>query len=133
MSMTDPISDMLTRIRNATVPRHQFVDIPRSSLKEKMAEVLKREGFIKEYKVIKDTKQGILRVELTYGEKREKDVLQGLKRISTPGKRVYVNSKEIPQVLDGLGIAILSTNKGILTDKECREQNVGGEVLCYIW
>jgi small subunit ribosomal protein S8 len=133
MSMTDPIADMLTRVRNATVPKLEIVDIPRSNMKIKIAGILKREGFIKDYTVVKDEYQGVLRIEMGFSEKGKKDALQGLKRISKPGRRVYVSGKDVPKVLNGLGIAILSTNKGVLTDKECRKIGVGGEVLCHIW
>lgn len=133
MSMTDSIADMLTRIRNAATAKRDVVNIPYSKLKEQIANILKMEGYIKDFHVVKDEKQGILRVELIYFDKDQKCVVQGLERISKPGKRVYVKGKEIPQVLGGLGVAILSTNKGVLTDRECRKQNIGGEVLCYIW
>ena len=133
MSMTDSIADMLTRIRNAATAKRDAVNIPHSKLKEQIANILKMEGYIKDFHVVKDEKQGILRVELIYFDKEQKCVVQGLERISKPGKRVYVKGKEVPQVLGGLGVAILSTNKGVLTDKECRKQNIGGEVLCYIW
>ena len=133
MSMTDPIADMLTRIRNATIPRLEIVDVPRSNMKEKIADILKKEGVIKDYTVVKDKYQSVLRIEMGFSKKGTKDALQGLKRISKPGRRVYVNGKDVPKVLNGLGIAILSTNKGVLTDKECREMGVGGEVLCHVW
>ncbi|KPC77614.1 30S ribosomal protein S8 [Laceyella sacchari] len=132
MVMTDPIADMLTRIRNANMVRHESVEFPASRIKREIAEILKREGFIRDAEYIEDNKQGIIRIFLKYGQNNEK-VITGLKRISKPGLRVYVKSNEIPRVLRGLGIAILSTNKGILTDKEARQNKVGGEVLAYIW
>lgn len=132
MVMTDPIADMLTRIRNANMVRHESVEFPASRMKREIAEILKREGFIRDAEYIEDNKQGIIRVFLKYGPNNEK-VITGLKRISKPGLRVYVKANEIPRVLRGLGIAILSTNKGILTDKEARQQKVGGEVIAYVW
>lgn len=132
MVMTDPIADMLTRIRNANMVRHESVELPASRVKREIAEILKREGFIRDAEYIEDSKQGILRIFLKYGANNEK-VITGLKRISKPGLRVYAKSTEVPRVLRGLGIAILSTNKGIVTDKEARQQRVGGEVLAYIW
>lgn len=132
MSVTDPLADMLTRIRNASSARHEKVDIPNSRLKEAIAKVLKDEGYIKNFKVLVDErKHGILRISLKYDANRRGFI--NLKRISKPSKRVYVGKDEIPSVLKGLGISILSTSKGILTDKEARRANVGGEVLCYIW
>ncbi|MGI6149475.1 MAG: 30S ribosomal protein S8 [Firmicutes bacterium] len=132
MVMTDPIADMLTRIRNANSVKHDSVDIPSSKLKVELARILKDEGFIREYKVIDDGKQGILRVYLKYTAQKGQ-VIQGLKRISKPGLRVYANKHEVPRVLGGLGIAILSTSKGVITDKDARKQGVGGEVICYVW
>ncbi|MBA4603183.1 30S ribosomal protein S8 [Thermoactinomyces mirandus] len=132
MVMTDPIADMLTRIRNANMVRHESVEFPASRVKREIAEILKREGFIRDAEYIEDNKQGIIRVFLKYGANNKK-VITGLKRISKPGLRVYVKANEIPRVLRGLGIALLSTNKGILTDKEARQQKVGGEVIAYIW
>ncbi|KFZ39527.1 MULTISPECIES: 30S ribosomal protein S8 [Thermoactinomyces] len=132
MVMTDPIADMLTRIRNANMVRHESVEFPASRMKREIAEILKREGFIRDAEYIEDNKQGIIRIFLKYGPNNEK-VITGLKRISKPGLRVYVKANEIPRVLRGLGIALLSTSKGILTDKEAREQKVGGEVIAYIW
>lgn len=132
MSVTDPLADMLTRIRNASSARHEKVDIPASRLKEALAKILKNEGYIKNFKVLVDErKHGILRISLKYDAGRRGII--NLKRISTPSRRVYVGKDEIPSVLKGLGISILSTSKGILTDKEARRANVGGEVLCYIW
>ena len=132
MVMTDPIADMLTRIRNASNAKHQTVDIPGSNMKKSLAEILLEEGFIKGFDVIEDGKQGILRVQLKYGKDKEK-LITGIKRISKPGLRVYVKSDEVPRVLGGLGIAILSTSKGIVTDKIARQNSVGGEVICYVW
>lgn len=132
MVMTDPVADMLTRIRNASNARHQTVDIPGSNMKKSLAEILLEEGFIKGFDVIEDGKQGIIRVQLKYGKDKEK-LITGIKRISKPGLRVYVKSDEVPRVLGGLGTAILSTSKGIVTDREAREQSVGGEVICYVW
>ena len=132
MVMTDPIADMLTRIRNANMVRHDMVEVPASKLKREIAEILKREGFIRDAEYIDDGKQGILRIFLKYGPNNER-VITGIKRISKPGLRVYVKKDEIPRVLGGLGIAILSTSKGVMTDKEARKANVGGEVICYVW
>jgi len=130
--MTDPIADMLTRIRNANQMRHETVEMPSSKIKKEISEVLKREGFIRDAEYIEDNKQGILRLSLKYGKNTER-VITGLKRISKPGLRVYVQSTEVPKVLNGLGIAIISTSKGILTDKETRREQVGGEVIAYVW
>lgn len=132
MSMTDPIADMLTRIRNAISSKKEKVNIPASKMKSEIALILKDKGFIKNFKLIKDRKQGILRIYLKY-ENETDSIIQGLKRISKPGCRIYVAKDEIPEVLNGLGIAILSTNRGILTDDICREQKIGGEVLCHVW
>ena len=132
MVMTDPIADMLTRIRNANMVRHEKVEFPASKIKKDMAEILKREGFIRDVEYIEDNKQGIVRVFLKYGSNNER-VITGLKRISKPGLRVYVKADEVPRVLNGLGIAILSTSKGLMSDKEARQAQTGGEVLAYIW
>lgn len=132
MVMTDPIADMLTRIRNANMARHGSVEIPASNMKKRIAEILLEEGFVKSFDVIDDNKQGIIRVQLKYGENNER-VISGLKRISKPGLRVYAKRNEIPKVLGGLGIAVLSTSNGIVTDKVARNNGVGGEVLCYVW
>lgn len=132
MTMTDPIADMLTRIRNANTVRHETVDIPASNTKKSIAEILLKEGFIKGYDVIEDGKQGIVRVQMKYGKEKER-VISGLKKISKPGLRVYAKKHEIPKVLGGLGIAILSTSNGIVTDKEARKLGAGGEVICYVW
>src|SRR5690606_37383401 len=132
MTMTDPISDMLTRIRNANMVRHEKLELPASNIKKEVAEILKREGFIRDYEYIEDNKQGALRIFLKYGPNNER-IITGLKRISKPGLRVYAKADEVPRVLNGLGIAIVSTSKGVLTDKEARQQAVGGEILAYIW
>ncbi|MBT2157430.1 30S ribosomal protein S8 [Clostridioides difficile] len=132
MTMTDPIADMLTRIRNANVVKHETVDVPASNMKKELARILLEEGFIRGYDVIEDGKQGIIRIQLKYGQEGER-VITGLKKISKPGMRVYVANHEIPKVLNGLGISVISTSKGILTDKQARKENVGGEVICYVW
>lgn len=132
MVMSDPIADMLTRIRNANVVRHETVELPASKIKKEIAEILKREGFIRDTEYIEDNKQGMIRIFLKYGQNNER-VITGLKRISKPGLRVYSNSIEVLCVLGGLGIAILSTSKGVLTDKEARQAKTGGEVICYVW
>ena len=132
MTMTDPIADMLTRVRNANMVRHATVDIPASNVKKTIAEIMLKEGFIKKFDVIEDDKQGVIQIELKYGENKER-VISGLKRISKPGLRVYAKKTDIPRVLGGLGTAIISTSNGIITDKEARKLGVGGEVICYIW
>lgn len=132
MAMTDPVADMLARIRNATVAKHSKVDIPASRMKISLAKILKSEGYIKNYKVLKDQSHGVLRIYIKYDEANH-GVIAGLKRLSKPGRRVYVKKKDIPFVLNGMGIAVLSTSKGILTDREARKQNVGGELLCSLW
>ncbi|WP_172856638.1 30S ribosomal protein S8 [Thermoanaerobacterium sp. RBIITD] len=132
MKMTDPIADMLTRIRNANVVKHETVEIPASNTKRAIAMLMLREGFIKSVEEIDDGKQGILKLTLKYGPNKER-IISGLKRISKPGLRVYARNNEIPRVLGGLGMAVISTPKGILTDKEAKKEGVGGEVLCYIW
>jgi small subunit ribosomal protein S8 len=129
---SDPIADMLTRIRNASNAEHEKVDIPASRLKLRLAEILKEEGFIKNYRVLEDSKQGTLRVYLKYGPANEK-IISGLVRVSTPGRRVYVTHDRIPRILGGMGIAIVSTSRGVFTDREARRQKVGGEVLAYVW
>ena len=131
MVMTDPIADMLTRIRNANQMKHATVSMPASRLKLEILNVLKNEGYISEYEKIEDGKQGIIKVTLKYVEKTR--VIKGLKRISKPGLRVYAKSNELPKVLNGLGVAIISTSKGIMTDKEARKLKIGGEVLAYVW
>lgn len=132
MVMTDPIADMLTRIRNANVVRHEKLELPASTMKKEIADILKREGYVRDYEFIEDNKQGVLRIFLKYGADEER-VITGLKRISKPGLRVYAKATEVPRVLNGLGTAIISTSKGVLSDKEARSQAVGGEVLAYIW
>ena len=132
MTMTDPIADMLTRIRNAKVVKHETVDVTASNMKKELARILLEEGFIRGYDVIEDGKQGIIRIQLKYGQEGER-VITGLKKISKPGMRVYAANHEIPKVLNGLGISVISTSKGILTDKQARKENVGGEVICYVW
>ncbi len=132
MSFSDPIADMLTRIRNAGKAKFNSVDIPGSRLKTDMARVLKNEGYVRNYKFIKDGKQGILRIYLKY-DKEQKPVICQLERVSKPSRRVYVKKDEIAPVFSGTGIAIISTSKGILTDKEARKESIGGEVLCHIW
>ena len=132
MNITDPISDMLTRIRNANSSKHKTVDVPASNMKLGIAEILFKEGYIKSFEEIKDDTQGMIRITSKYDEKGTR-VIDGLKRISKPGLRIYVAKDELPQVLNGLGIALISTSKGIMTDKAARKENVGGEVLAYIW
>ena len=130
--VTDTIADMLTRIRNANQMHYEEVKVPASNVKKEIARILKEEGFIKDYKVVNDNVQGTIELTLKYTDKKER-VINGLKRISKPGLRVYVEKDEVPKVLNGLGIAIISTSKGIMTDKEARKENIGGEVLAYIW
>lgn len=130
--VTDPIADMLTRIRNANQMRYKEVEVPASKMKTEIARILKETGFISDYKLEKVDKFDVITLGLKYGDKKER-VITGLKRISKPGLRVYVKAEEVPRVLNGLGIAIISTSKGVMTDKEAREQSLGGEVLAYIW
>ena len=132
MVMTDPIADFLTRIRNANMVRHESLEVPASKTKLEIANILKAEGFIKNFDYTSDDKQGVIRVFLKYGPNNER-VITGLKRISKPGLRVYAKTGDIPKVLNGLGIAIMSTSEGVITDKEARAKNIGGEVLAYIW
>jgi small subunit ribosomal protein S8 len=132
MVVTDTIADMLTRIRNANGMRYQEVSVPASNLKLSLAKILKDEGFIEDYKLVNDDVQGTIELTLKYGQNKER-VITGLKRISKPGLRVYAKANEVPKVLNGLGIAVISTSRGVMTDKEARKQNLGGEVLCYIW
>ena len=132
MVMTDPIADFLTRIRNANMVRHESLEVPASKTKLEIANILKAEGFIKNFDYTSDDKQGVIRVFLKYGPNNER-VITGLKRISKPGLRVYAKTGDIPKVLNGLGIAIVSTSEGVITDKEARAKNVGGEVLAYVW
>ena len=132
MNTTDPIADMLTRIRNANNAKHESVEIPASNMKKQIAQILVDEGYIKSFNVLDDGKQDVIKVFLKYGPNKSK-VLQGLKRISKPGLRTYVGKEEIPQVMRGLGVAIVSTSKGVMTDKAARKENVGGEVLAFVW
>ena len=132
MAMNDPIADMLTRIRNANTAKHDTVDVPSSKIKLAIAQILLDEGYIASYKVIEDDKQGVIRVTLKYGENKSQ-VITGLRRVSKPGLRIYSSVDEMPKVMKGLGIAIISTSKGIMTDREARKQNVGGEVLAFVW
>ena len=132
MNTTDPIADMLTRIRNANSAKHKTVDVPASKMKTAIAEILFKEGYIKSFELISNENQGIIRITLKYDEKGTR-VIDGIKRISKPGLRVYAGKEELPRVLNGLGIAIISTSKGLKTDKEAREAGMGGEVLTYIW
>jgi small subunit ribosomal protein S8 len=129
--LTDPIADMLTRVRNSLQIRAEKVDIPISKIKLEIAKILKEEGFIRAYKILKDRRQGILRIIPKYLD--NKSVITGLKRVSKPGRRVYVNKSEIPKVMGGLGVAILTTSRGVLGDKTCKHEGVGGEVICYVW
>ncbi|MDO5100145.1 MAG: 30S ribosomal protein S8 [Eubacteriales bacterium] len=133
MSVTDPIADMLTRIRNANTAKHDTVDVPASKMKEAIAGILLDEGFIKSVEVVEAGNFKNLHITLKYGQSKNEKVISGLKRISKPGLRVYAQSTEIPSVLGGMGIAILSTNKGVITDKQARKENVGGEVLAFVW
>ena len=132
MSMSDPIGDMLTRIRNANTAKHESVDVPASNLKKAIAKILLDEGYIKSYEVVEDGTQGVIRIQLKYLAGKEK-VISGLRRVSKPGLRVYVGADELPRVLRGLGIAIISTSKGVMTDKAARANHVGGEVLAFVW
>ena len=131
--LTDPIGDMLTRIRNANMARHTTVDMPSSKMKESIASILVKEGYVKNYEIIGNGVKKTMRITLKYGRNKSEKVIVGLKRISKPGLRVYANCEDIPKVLNGLGTAIVSTNKGILTDKEARLQGIGGEVLAFVW
>ena len=132
MTMTDPIADMLTRIRNANTVGHETVEIPASKMKKAIAEILKEEGYITDFDVIEDDKQGMIKVTMNYGANKER-VISGIKKISKPGLKVYAKANDVPKVLGGLGIAIISTSKGIVSDKEARKLGVGGEVICYVW
>lgn len=132
MHITDPIADMLTRIRNANSARHESLDVPASNMKKAIAQILFEEGYIKKYEVTNDDRQGNIKIWLKYSENK-KQVIVGLKRVSKPGLRVYANREDLPRVLKGLGIAIISTSKGIMTDKKARRENVGGEVLAFVW
>ena len=131
MQITDPIADLLTRIRNANSSKHDSVDVPASNMKKAIVEILNDEGYIKSYQIIEDGKQGVIRITLKYGPKNER-VISGLKRVSKPGPRIHAGADELPRVLKGLGIAIISTSKGIMTDKKAREEHIGGEVLAFV-
>ena len=133
MSMSDPIADMLTRIRNANSAKHNTVDVPASRVKESICKILVNEGFVKSYEIVGDEVKKVIRIQLKYGRDKNEKVISGIKRISKPGLRIYAGSGEIPRVLNGMGIAIVSTNKGIITDKDARKEGVGGEVLAYVW
>jgi small subunit ribosomal protein S8 len=132
MTMTDPIADLLTRIRNANMVRHEKLEVPASNIKKEIAEILKREGFVRDVEFVEDSKQGVIRIFLKYGSNNER-VITGVKRISKPGQRVYAKANEVPKVLNGLGVALVSTSQGVITDKEARAKQVGGEVLAYVW
>ena len=133
MGMSDPIADMLTRIRNANTAKHDTVDVPASNMKVAITQILQQEGYIVKYDVLDEGAFQTIRITLKYGRDKNEKIISGLKRISKPGLRVYAGSEEMPKVLGGLGIAIVSTNLGVMTDKEARKQHVGGEVLCYVW
>ena len=132
MHITDSIADMLTRIRNAGAAKHETVDVPASKMKKAIAQILLDEGYIKSFQLIEDGKQGIIRIVLKYGENKT-SVISGLRRVSKPGLRIYTNCEDMPKVMNGLGIAIVSTSKGVMTDKQARKENVGGEVLAFVW
>ena len=133
MTMSDPIADMLTRIRNANTAKHDTVDVPSSKMKLAIADILLKDGYIKKYDVIEDGNFKTIRIELKYGKDKNEKIISGIKRISKPGLRVYANKEEMPKVLGGLGVAIVSTNQGVITDKQARELGVGGEVLAFVW
>jgi len=132
MYLTDPIADMLTRIRNASTAHHEFVDIPASKMKQNLAQILKQQGFVKDFEVLKDSRYPTLRLHLRYTGNRE-PVITGIRRVSKPGQRMYAKASAMPRVLGGLGVAIVSTPQGLMTGREARRKNVGGEVLCYVW
>ena len=132
MQISDVIADMLTRIRNANSAKHESVDVPASNMKKAIADILKEEGYIANYQIVEDGKQGIIRITLKYGRGKQR-VIQGLRRVSKPGLRIYSNCEDMPKVMNGLGVAIVSTSKGVMTDKKARELNVGGEVLAFVW
>ena len=132
MQISDVIADMLTRIRNANSAKHESVDVPASNMKKAIADILKEEGYIASYQIVEDGKQGIIRITLKYGRGKQR-VIQGLRRVSKPGLRIYSNCEDMPKVMNGLGVAIVSTSKGVMTDKKARELNVGGEVLAFVW
>ena len=133
MSISDPIADMLTRIRNANTAKHDTVDIPASKMKQAIADILLSEGYVSAVEVLTDEKFPVMRITLKYGKDKSEKVINGIKRISKPGLRIYADAQNLPKVLGGMGTAIISTNKGVITDKEARKLNVGGEVLCYVW
>ena len=133
MSMSDPIADMLTRIRNANTAKHDTVDVPSSKMKVAIADILTKEGYVKGYEIIEDGVKKTMRITLKYGKDKNEKVISGIRRISKPGLRVYANTDELPRVLGGMGTAIVSTNKGVITDKEARKLGVGGEVIAYVW
>ena len=132
MVLTDPIADMLTRIRNANTVNHEVVEIPASRIKEELARIMKSEGYIRDFEVARGAKQNVIKIAMKYGPNKQKDI-RGLKRISKPGLRVYVKRDEIPKVLNGLGVAVISTSQGLMTDRQAREAGLGGEVICYMW
>jgi len=132
MQITDPVADMLTRIRNANSAKHDTVDIPASNMKKAIAQILLDEGYIKNFQIIDDAKQGVIRIQLKYGAGKSK-IIQGLRRVSKPGLRYYADVENMPRVMKGLGVAIVSTSKGVMTDKKARKENVGGEVLAFVW
>ena len=132
MQISDVIADMLTRIRNANSAKHETVDVPASNMKKAIADILKEEGYIAGYQIVEDGKQGIIRITLKYGRGKQR-VIQGLRRVSKPGLRIYSNCEDMPKVMNGLGIAIVSTSKGVMTDKKARKANVGGEILAFVW
>ena len=133
MTMSDPIADMLTRIRNANTAKHDTVDVPSSKMKLAIADILLKEGFIKKYDIVEDGNFKTIRIELKYGKDKNERIISGIKRISKPGLRIYANKEDMPKVLGGLGVAIISTNQGVITDKQARELGVGGEVLAFVW
>ncbi|MGN0988195.1 MAG: 30S ribosomal protein S8 [Otoolea sp.] len=133
MTMSDPIADMLTRIRNANTAKHDTVDVPSSKMKLAIADILLKEGYIKKYDIIEDGNFKTIRIELKYGKDKNEKIISGIKRISKPGLRIYANKEDMPKVLGGLGVAIISTNQGVITDKQARELGVGGEVLAFVW
>ena len=133
MTMSDPIADMLTRIRNANTAKHDTVDVPSSKMKLAIADILVKEGFIKKYDVVEDVNFKTIRITLKYGKDKNEKIISGIKRISKPGLRIYANKEDMPKVLGGLGVAIISTNQGVITDKQARELGVGGEVLAFVW
>ena len=133
MSMSDPIADMLTRIRNANTAKHDTVDVPSSKMKKAIADILVKEGFIKKYDVVEDGNFKTIRITLKYGKDKNEKIISGIKRISKPGLRIYANKEDMPKVLGGLGVAIISTNQGVITDKEARKLQIGGEVLAFVW